>query len=221
MYLKKMTLIVIIGIICSFSIRTFGTLFPQIFKNIHMVRLTILVNILFILSHFLFWLIFYEEYASTKKNILKMTCFLAIIGSFAISILYLKKLPFLFDMNVNFPLFLMNPFIDALLPLLSSIFHLIFFVVFRNSMELEEERMLSKPILSIIVGISFFLFFHVVVLVNFITTNKFEWLEHMPRVVAVGTVPLIIIAVFLILIFYYRFYYFLNSGYKIRTGNEC
>ena len=78
--------------------------------------------------------------------------------------------------------------------------------------------MLSKPILSIIVGTSFFLFFHLVVLVNFITTNKLEWLEHMPRVVVVGTVPLIIIAVFLILVFYYRFYYFLDSGYKTRNG---
>jgi len=215
-----MTLIVIIGIICSFSIRIFGTLFPQIFKNIYMVKLTIMVNILFVLSHFFFWLIFYKEYASTKKPILKMTCFLAIIGSFAVSFIYLKKFPFVFDMNLNFPLFLMNPYIDALLPLISSIFHLLFFVAFRNSIKLEEEKMLSKPILSIIVGISFFLFLHLVVLLNFITTNKFEWLEHMPRVVAVGTAPLIIIAVFLILIFYYRFYYFLDSGYKIRNGDE-
>ena len=209
--------IVIVGIICSFSIRTFGTVFPQIFKNIYILKLAILINILFILSHFLFWLIFYKEYASTKKNIVRMTCFLAIIGSFAVSFLYLKKLPFVFNMNVNLPLFLMNPYTDALLPLISSIFHLIFFVAFRNSMELEEKRMLSKPILSIIVGTSFFLFFHLVVLANFITTNKFRWLEHMPRAVAVGTVPLIIIAVFLTLIFYYRFYHFLDSDYKIRN----
>jgi hypothetical protein len=185
-----------------------------------MVKLTILVNVLFILSHFLFWLIFYKEYASTKKPIFKMTCSLAVIGSFAVSFLYLKELPFVFNTSVNFPLFLLNPYIDALLPLISSVFQLIFFVAFRNSMDLEEERMLSRPILSIIVGISFFLFFHLIVLVNFIATNKFKWLEHLPRFVAVGTVPLIIIAVFLILIFYYRFYYFLDSVYKIRTVDE-
>jgi hypothetical protein len=113
LYLKKMTLIVIIGIICSFSVRTFGTLFPQTFTNIHMVKLTILVNIFFILSHFLFWLIFYKEYASAQERLLKMTCILAIIGSFAVSFLYLKKLPFVFDMNVNFPFFLINPYVNV------------------------------------------------------------------------------------------------------------
>jgi multisubunit Na+/H+ antiporter MnhF subunit len=93
-------------------------------------------------------------------------------------------------------------------------------MVFRNSLELEEKKILSKPILSIIAGNLLFLSLHLIVLINFIATNKFQWLEHMPRLVAVGAVPLIIIAVLLILTFYYRFYYFLDSYYKIRTGNE-
>jgi len=179
-----------------------------------MVKLTILVNSLFILTHCLFWLIFYLEYMPAKKSALKTSCILAVIGSFAVSFLYLKKLPFVFDMVVSFPLFLMNPYIDALLPFISSIFHLIFVVAFRNSMEPEERRILGKPLLSIIVGISFFVLLHLVVLVNFVTTRKFEWLEHMPRAVAIGTLPLMVAAVFLILIFYFRFYEFLDSGYK-------
>lgn len=216
LYLKRITLIVIISIICAFFIRTIGTVFPQIFKNIFIVKISLLVNIIFILSYFIFWLIFYKEYASTKTDVVKITCLLTIISSLAVLFLYLKKLPLVFNLNINFPLFLINPYIDALVPLISSIFHLIFFVAFRNSLQYEEERILNKPILSMIAGISLFLFFHLVVLVNFITTNKFEWLEHMPRVIAVGTIPLLIIAVFLILIFYFRFYYFLDSGCKIK-----
>jgi hypothetical protein len=141
-----------------------------------------------------------------------MTCFLAFIGSFAVSFLYLKKLSFVFGISVIFPLFLLNPYVDALVQLVSSLLYLIFFVVFRNSMEIEEERMLNKPIMSIILAISFFLFFHVVVLINFLTINKFVWLEHMHRGVAVGTVPLLIIAVLLMLNFYYRFYCLLESN---------
>ena len=53
-----------------------------------------------------------------------------------------------------------------------------------------------------------------IVIFNFLTTNKFEWLINMPRIVAVGTVPLITIAVFLILFFYYRFYFFVDSYYN-------
>lgn len=217
LYLRKMTLIVIIAIIASFSIRTFGTIFPQIFKYILIVKATILINFLFILSHLLFWLLFYWEYISTTKVTLKKTCMLAIIGSFAVSVIYIKKLPFVFDMNINFPLFTMNPFFDAILPLMSSAFSLIFFVTFKKSLELDEKTRLSKPMLSIIIGISIYTCLHLIVLFNFLATDRFEWIEHMPRIVAVSTVPLIIVAVFLILSFYYRFYKFLDSGYKIEN----
>lgn len=220
MYLRKITLIVIIGIIASFSIRTFGTVFPQIFKNVLIVKATILINALFILSYLFFWLVFYREYISVNKTTLKKTCIFAIAGSFAVAVIYMKKLPFVFGMNIHFPLFLMNPYFDALVPLMSSVFHLIFFVSFRKSLEIGEKPRLSKPILSIITGISIYFFLHLIVLINFIATHRFEWLEHMQRTVAVGTVPLIIIAVFLILTFYYKFYYFLDSDYKIEPGNE-
>lgn len=216
MTLKKITRILIIAFIFSFSIRIVGTVFPHIFQNIHLVKGAILVNTFFILSHLLFWLIFYKEYVSAKDAVLKKTCLLPVMGSLAVSFLYLKKLPFVFDMDVIFPLFLMSPYVDAFVPAVSSIFSLIFFVVFKNSLEPEEKEMLGKPILSMIGGISIFLVLHLIVLVNLIATDTFEWLEHMPRVVAVGTVPLIVIAVILMLHFYYRFYCFLDSWYKMK-----
>jgi hypothetical protein len=221
MYLKKITLIVIIAIISSFSIRTFGTIFPQIFKNVFIVKATILVNTFFILSHLLFWIIFYTEYASTKNAFFKKICLLPIIGSLSVSFLYIKKLPFVFEANVNFPQFLMNPYVDAFVPFISSIFSLIFFVVFRKSTDSGEKEFLQKPILSMIFGILIFLCLHLIVIFNFFTTKRLEWLEHMPRIVAVGTVPLMIIAVILILIFYCKFYYYLDSVYKTRPENHC
>jgi hypothetical protein len=132
----------------------------------------------------------------------------------------MKKLPFVFGMDIHFPLFLVNPYFDALAPLISAAFHLCFFVAFKKSLGLDEKPRLSKPILSIIIGISIYIFLHLIVLFNFLATDRFEWLDHMPRIVAVGTAPLIIVAVSSILYFYYRFYYFLDSGCKIETGNE-
>lgn len=217
MYLKKITVVVIVGIIASFSMRAFGTIFPQVFKSLYMVKATILVNTIFIIVHLLFWLIFYKEYASFKNALFKKTCILAIIGSAAVSLLYIKKLPFVFDSAVSIPAFLLNPYTDAFVPLMSSFLHLVFFIVFKKSIEAEEKEMLDKPILSIIVGISFFLCFHMIVLFNFIATNQFKWLEHMPRAIAVGTLPVLVIAVVLILIFYYRFYYFLDSYLNRKT----
>ncbi len=216
-----MTLVVIVGIIASFSIRIFGTIFPQLFSNIYMVKGTILINAFFILSHLLFWLLFYKEYISGKGTNLKRTCILAIIGSLAVSFLYMKKLPLVFDVQFIPPFLPMSPYVDAFVPLISSIFHLIFFVVFSKSVDLEEKAILGKPILSITIGISIFLLFHLIVLFNFLSANRFQWLEHMPRAAAVATVPILIMAVILILAFYYRFYYFLDECYKGNAAEHC
>jgi len=220
MYLRKTTLILIIAIVASFSIRTVGTVFPQIFKNILMVKATILINALFILSHLLFWLLFYREYISAKKTSLKKVCILVILGSFAVSVIYMKKLPFVCGLSIQFPLFFVKPYFDTLVPLMSSVFHLIFFIAFKKSLEMDEKPMLSKPILSIIIGSSIYICIHFIVFFNFLATDRFDLLEHMPRVVAVTTVPLIIAAVSLILFFYYKFYNFLDSDSDIETGNE-
>lgn len=116
MYLKRITLVVIIVMIASFSLRVFGTVFPQIFMNILIVKVTILINILFMLVHLLFWLVFYLEYIPVRKASLKKMCFLAILGSCAVLVIYLKKVPFASGMNVYFPRFLMNPYMMLLPP---------------------------------------------------------------------------------------------------------
>ena len=211
MYLRKLTLVLIISIIVSFSIRTFGTVYPQIFKNLLAVKATILINAIFILSHLLFWLIFYKEYISLRKTSLKKVCVFAIIGSFAVSIIYMKKIPFVFDLSVQLPLFFLSPYYDALVPIISSLFHLIFFVALAKNLDMTEELRLRKPIRSIIIGNGIFICLHSIVLINFIATHRFEWLEHMSRVVAVATVPVIIPAILFMLYFYYQFYLFLGS----------
>jgi hypothetical protein len=219
LFLRKGTIVLIITIIVSFSIRTFGTLFPQIFKNILIVKVTILINSIFIISHLIFWILFYREYISEKKPSLKTICIFAIFGSFAVSAIYLKKLPFVFGLNAHIPLFLLNPYFDALVPLTSSAIHLVFFVSFKQSLTIDEFPILSRPILSIIVGNGLFISLHLIVLLNFISRNRFEWLEHMPRIIAVSTVPLIILAVCFMLYFYYQFYCYLNSNENIEKNS--
>jgi len=211
MYLRKATLILIISIIVSFSIRTFGTVYPQVFKNVLVVKAAILINAIFIFSHLFFWLFFYQEYISLRKTSLKKVCVLAIIGSFTVSMIYIKKIPFVFGLSVQLPLFFLSPYYDALVPIISSVFHLIFFIAFAKKLDMTEKPRLRKPIRSIIIGNSIYICLHLIVLINYIATHRFEWLEHMSRVVAVATVPVIISAVLFMLYFYYQFYRFLDS----------
>jgi hypothetical protein len=218
-FLKKITLLLIAGMGISFSIRIVGTIFPLIFRTVFIVNTTILLNAVFILIHVIFWLVFYREYISKTKDALKEICIAAVIGSVAVSVIYLKKLPFVFGMNVQFPVFMINPYFDALVPLIGSVIHLFFFIAFKKALSGDEKIGLGRPVSSMIMGICVFIFFHVIVLFNFIATKRFEWLEHMPRGIALGTVPLIIAAVLLMLYFYYRFYRFLDS--ENSTGNSA
>jgi hypothetical protein len=202
----------------SFSIRVAGTLFPLIFKPVFMVKTTILFNAVFILIHVIFWLFFYREYVLKNKIALKEICMAAVIGSFAVSVIYMRKLPFVFRVNVIFPIFMINPIYDAVVPLICSVIHLVFYISFKQALSDNEKTVLGRPLIYMIIGISVFVFFHVIVLFNFIAFKRFEWLEHMSRRVAVGTVPLILAAVLLMLYFYYEFYKFLNSENSI--GNR-
>lgn len=52
---------------------------------------------------------------------------------------------------------------------------------------------------------------HLIDLINFLQSQRFNWLEHMPRKIALGTSPFVALAAILILHFYIRFYQFLLS----------
>ncbi len=191
----------------------------MIFRNIFIVKATILLNALFILIHIIFWLVFYREYISKTKEALKEICITAVVGSVAVSVIYMKKLLFVYGMNVRFPIFMINPYYDAVVPMISSVIHLFFFIAFKKVLADNEKIRLDGPVSSMIIGICIFIFFHAIVLFNFIDTKQFEWFEHMSRGIALGTVPLVITAVLLMLFFYYRFYQFIDSDNS--TGNRA
>jgi hypothetical protein len=218
-FLKKITLLLIFSLGISFSIRVVGTIFPLIFKNIFIVKATILLNALFILIHVVFWVVFYREYISKTKEALKEICLTAVVGSVAVSVIYMKKLPFVFGMNIGFPVLMINPYYDAVVPMISSVVHLVFFITLKKALADNEKIKLGWPVSSMIIGICVFILFHMIVLFNFIATKRFEWLEHMPRGIALGTVSLVIAAALMMLFFYYRFYRFLDS--ENSSGNSA
>ncbi|MCF8090725.1 MAG: hypothetical protein K9L23_22030 [Desulfotignum sp.] len=143
MFLKKITLLLIVSMGASFSIRVAGTLFPLIFKPVFMVKTTILFNAVFILIHVIFWLFFYREYVLKNKIALKEICMAAVIGSFAVSVIYMRKLPFVFGVNVIFPIFMINPIYDAVVPLICSVIHLVFYISFKQALSDNEKTVNS------------------------------------------------------------------------------
>lgn len=209
MYLRKISYVLMISLVLSFSVRTVGTLFPNFFLNEYIVKFAIVVNTFFILVHFFFFVLFLEEYAANRPPVLKTGSVLAIIGSFLVAFVYIKNFCLVFDLDV-IPLSLRNHYFDAIIPLSGSLLHLLFFSIFKKVQSQEEYRVLNRSISSAIIGVGIFSALHLIVLINFLKFQKFSWLEHMPRAVAVGTIPLIVLAAIFILYFYLKFYQFLS-----------
>jgi hypothetical protein len=211
--LKRITYILIVSFVASFLIRTIGTLFPFVFQNVWVVKLAMVTNTFFILVHLLFFIFFLRSYALDREKSLKTGSFLAIIGSFLVAFLYLKTFCLVFGLDV-IPLSLQNHYYDAIIPLASSFLQLLFFCNFKKVQSQEEYRVLNRPLSSAIIGIGIFIALHLVVLINFLMFREFNWLENMARPVAVGTVPLIVASVILILHFYLKFYQYLTLNSK-------
>ena len=208
MNLRKITYILIVSLIASFLLRTTGTLFPHIFQYSSVVKVTIVINIIFILAHAFFYVYFLKEYAANRQQILKTGSILAIIGSFSVALIYIKNFCLVFGLDV-LPLIFMDAYFDVIIPLVSSLFHLLFFSIFKKVQSQDEYRILSRPVSSAIIGVVIFIVLHLIVLVNFLKLHKFNWLEHMPRNIAIGTIPLFVFAAIFILYFYIKFYQFL------------
>jgi len=220
MDLRKITFLLIVSSIASLFMRTIGTLFPIIFQNVYVVKVTIVVNTFFILVHFLFYVYFLREYAANRQQTLRIGSVLAIIGTFFLAFIYIKNFCLVFELDI-IPLSLMNHHFDAILPVASSSLYLLFFGIFKKVQSQKEYRMLDQPISLAIMGISIFIVLHLIVLINFLKSHKFNWLEHMPRNIAVGTIPFIVFAAIFILYFYIKFYEFLcfygNRSLKVHS----
>lgn len=210
MNLKNITLILIISMFSSFSIRIIGTLLPAIFIKAAIVYIAITINTFFSLVQLLFFLYFLNEYASTVNPALKTISLWPILGSLLIVFLYIKNFSSVFRLHF-IPFALTSPVLDALFPLISSCYNLLFFSVFRKRLLPKESQSLRTPLNSAIAGVVIFLGLHLLVLINYLFSGKFLWLEHFSRGIAVGTLPIIVVAFLCLVYFYINFYQYLKT----------
>ena len=209
MNFQKITCILIISFVASFFIRIIGTLFPIIFQNLYVVKTAIISHTFLVFVQLLFFIYFFSSYAKNRESSLKFVGFLAIIGSFAVFLIYINDVGLVFDIDI-LPLFLPNKYLDASIPLISSILFLLFFATYRIVLTNDEQIKLTRPILSATIGISTFFVLHLIVVINLTGYQIFNRFEHMPQLVAVCTLPFIVLAAILILYFYISFYHFLS-----------
>jgi len=207
MNIKSATLLVIIGMICSLSIRTVGTLFPGIFQNIHIVHTAIGTHLFSSAALVHFFITLYGQWIPKEQRRLKLACILAIIGSLAALFLHGKSLLLVLEIDV-LPLLVMHHHTDAMLPLVSSSLVLLFFVFLRVEMGHRASEGLRRATDCAIAGFSVFMILHAIVLVNYSRSGTFQWLEHFPGTMAVGGALVFACAAAAILCFFISFYRF-------------
>ena len=210
MNLLKITHILIISLIASFSMRVVGTLFPVIFQDSYIVRITTIIYAFSVLMQLLFFIYFLSSFTKDRELPLKVVSFLAILGSFAVALIYIKNVGIVFEVEI-LQRFLINKYITAAIPLVNSLFQLLFFMVFKNVLADDEQINLSRPILAAIIGAVSFVVIHLFVFLKFTRFPIFDWLEQMLRFVTVWTLPLIGLAAILLLYFYISFYRYISS----------
>ncbi len=210
MILKKITYLLIVSFVASYSIRAIGTFFPVIFNDSSVVRITIIIHAFSMLLQLIFFIFFLASFAKNREPALKVVSFLAILGSMAVFLIYIKNVGIVFNVEI-LQLFLINKYLHASIPVVNSIFHLLFFIVFKNGLTDDEQINLARPMLAAILGVGTFLFLHLVVFLKLFQFPMFAWLEQMPRLVAVYTIPLIGLAAILMLYFYISFYQYIDS----------
>ena len=198
--LKSATLSVIIGISYIFVSRTIGTFLPDIFKNLLIAQISVIISFLASLTPVFFFISFYEGYVRKEQIQLKKASVLAVIGSSAMSLLHIKGLLLVFDIYV-FPYLVRSHFIEPIVPLVSSIFILLFFIIFH-----KEERKLKKATLSAIIGSSIAVLLRTFILFNYLYSGKIRWFSDLPRKITIILIPLFIFSFITVLYFFLSFY---------------
>jgi hypothetical protein len=210
MNLKKVTLLAAISISYTFLLRNLGTFLPVIFSSLPVARAVSLLSFLAGLAIVLFFVLFSKRYVRKEQPRLQKASILAIIGSGAMLYLNVKSLALIFKTQVSPYLvmyFLRSHFIDPLILWVSSMFILIFSIVFHQETRHEEETRLRKATLFAVIGSSIGSLERTFVLVNYLFYSRpIGWFTHLSTKTAIILTPIYLFSFLAILYFFLSFY---------------
>lgn len=172
MNLKKATMLAAVGVVYTFIYRSVATLFPGSFTDLQVVQFTLVLSL--IASMFLvnFFYSFLREYVGDKQTTLKNTAVLAVVGAAALALLDVKELFVVFDVDL-FRSAVHSRNLDAIVPLLSSVLILSFFIAFYRETTRQKRSALRKATFLATVGSAVSTGMFAFVLFNYIYQGTF------------------------------------------------
>ena len=214
MRLKKATLLAIIGISYTFVLKTIGTFLPDIFKNLIVAQSIQILSFLASLTIVFFFISFFKDYVEKEQINLKNATVMAIIGSSAVLLLHVKGLLLVFSRYIS-PYLVRSHYIESIIPWVSSILILFFFIIFYKEMLYEKEVRLKKAILLAIIGSSIAILLRTFILFNYLCLREIRWVFDLSGKAKIIFLPITIFSFIATLYFFLCFYKEQKRGEKL------
>ena len=213
MRLKTATLFVVVGTCYIFIAGTLGILIPDLFTNLRIAQTNTVLHALFSLAALLFFVLFYKDFIQKDETSLKRGARLAIAGIGLLFLLHLKGLLLAFDATA-FPYLLHPHFIEPILPWMSSVSILLFFILFYRTTTGKDRSQLRTAILSAVIGSSVSALLRTVTLFLYVRSGGVRWAADLARKAPAVVLPVSTIGFIFTLYFFVSFYEQLNVNEK-------
>jgi len=205
MSLNRATLSAMIGITYIFISRALGTFFPGLFRNLAAAKIAVTLSVLAGIAVLVFYVSFYQTYVQKRQKLLKNASLLAIIGSLAGALLYLKGLLLIYNVHI-FPYPDSSRYFESITPWISAVFLLLFFIAFYRETLHKVSKSLSVAALLAIIGFSIAALLRTFVLLNCFYSRQFMWLSDLFRELPAIFLPLFAFMFFTVFYFFLSFY---------------
>ncbi|MCD6378946.1 hypothetical protein J7M07_00695, partial [bacterium] len=154
-----------------FVSRTIGTFKPEIFMNLNITRANTLISFIAAAAILYFYVIFYIEFAKKETNAVRIASFVMLIGSFFVTLLFLKGILMVFNIY-----HFRSPIFNILVPSLSSLIALYFFITLYKEIECGGKGLLRQALFLAALGSGLSVFTRGLITYNYFAEKKFEWI---------------------------------------------
>jgi hypothetical protein len=205
MNLKNATLLAIIGLCYTFASRTIGTFVPNLFRSLPAAQVNGVLLLLASLTSVVFFVYFLRDYIEKGEAELKNGTWLALVGSSLMSLLLLKGLLPMLD-EYTFHSLAGPHLVEPLVPWVSSILILLFFVVFHKRTVRKGQRKLQTATLWAVIGSLVGVLLRTFTASLYIYSTVVRWFSDFPRMMQLIFLPIFAFSFLAILYFFTSFY---------------
>jgi len=184
-----------------FVSRTIGTMKPDIFINLIVTRVNTALLFIAAAAIFYFYTIFYSEFAKEKGEAVRIASFIMVISAFFVSLLFFKGILMVFDIY-NF----LSPGFNLLVPFLSSLISLYFFITLYKEILRGKRRLLPQAVLLAAFGSALAIFIRAMIVYNYFAEKKSEWFWRYTQGSPLIFIPIVVFIFFTSVYFFFICY---------------